>query len=275
MQNYKGIFFNKEKEKKFYEGGAHFKYLDLVKVLNNLLKEEKNNNSITNKSINSNLTSKYIYAKSESKNDKNTLIKKKQINSNLLTLNNYKDNIMNKNILKLITENNINRNRLKTIHLNRPLEDNHKISTLINKEYNTIDLYGKNPRAKSLFSNNRNKMTKENNISAKFNINKNLFSNKLPLIESVYLNKLVNKNNIEIGKDFSCDSNNKTKINKFIKNKVFSQIGDINYKNGYFLMKASDNNKNNNNFETISNMNRKRNYNFGRSLLNFGTNNNK
>ena len=239
-----------------------------------MLKEEKNNNSITNKSINSNLTSKYIYEKSENKKDKNTIIKKKQINSNLLTLNNYKDNIMNKNILKLITENNINRNKLKTIHLNRPLEDNNKISYLINKEYNTIDLYDKNPRTKSLFSNNKNKMTKENNINAKFNINKNLFSNKLPLIESVYLNKLISKNNIDLGKEFSCDNNNKTKINKFIKNKVFSQIG-INYKNGIFLMKESDNNKNNNNFETISNMHRKRNYNFGRSLLNFNTNNNK
>ena len=33
MENYKGIFYNDEKEKKYYEGGAHFKYSDLVKKL--------------------------------------------------------------------------------------------------------------------------------------------------------------------------------------------------------------------------------------------------
>ena len=30
MINYKGIFYNENKEKKYYEGGAHFKYMDLV-----------------------------------------------------------------------------------------------------------------------------------------------------------------------------------------------------------------------------------------------------
>ena len=30
MINYKGIFYNDEKEKKYYEFGAHFKYKELV-----------------------------------------------------------------------------------------------------------------------------------------------------------------------------------------------------------------------------------------------------
>ncbi len=43
MINYKGIFYNKEKEKKFYEGGEHFKYLDLVNELIKLIKENYKN----------------------------------------------------------------------------------------------------------------------------------------------------------------------------------------------------------------------------------------
>ena len=43
MLNYKGIFYREEKEKKFYEGGAHFKYSDLVKALLDLIKEKNQN----------------------------------------------------------------------------------------------------------------------------------------------------------------------------------------------------------------------------------------
>ena len=45
MGDYKGIFYGTEKEKRYFEGGAHFKYTDLCKVLA-LIKEkrEKENN---------------------------------------------------------------------------------------------------------------------------------------------------------------------------------------------------------------------------------------
>ena len=36
MYNYKGIFYKEEKEKKYYEGGAHFKYSELFFELNYL-----------------------------------------------------------------------------------------------------------------------------------------------------------------------------------------------------------------------------------------------
>ena len=39
MINYKGIFYKEQKEKKYYEGGAHFKYMDLVNILIDLIKE--------------------------------------------------------------------------------------------------------------------------------------------------------------------------------------------------------------------------------------------
>ena len=41
--NFKGIFYNDNNEQKYFEGGAHFKYSELIKQLQNLLnKKEKN-----------------------------------------------------------------------------------------------------------------------------------------------------------------------------------------------------------------------------------------
>ena len=53
MYNYKGIFYKEEKEKKFYEGGAHFKYSDLVFMLNKLIEKKKiRGENIDNDSLN-------------------------------------------------------------------------------------------------------------------------------------------------------------------------------------------------------------------------------
>ena len=39
MEEYKGIYYGDETEQKFYEGGAHFKYNKLYKILEILVKE--------------------------------------------------------------------------------------------------------------------------------------------------------------------------------------------------------------------------------------------
>jgi hypothetical protein len=41
--NYKGFFYNDNDEPKYYEGGAHFKYIDLYEKLENLVKKEEEN----------------------------------------------------------------------------------------------------------------------------------------------------------------------------------------------------------------------------------------
>ena len=41
MNEYKGIYYGEESERKFYEGGAHFKYIHLYKILEKLSKEQK------------------------------------------------------------------------------------------------------------------------------------------------------------------------------------------------------------------------------------------
>jgi len=33
MEEYKGIYYNDDKEQQYYEGGAHFKYKELYKIL--------------------------------------------------------------------------------------------------------------------------------------------------------------------------------------------------------------------------------------------------
>jgi len=48
MENYKGIYYNDSKEQKFFEGGAHFKYESLFKILLSLggkIKEEDHSNN--------------------------------------------------------------------------------------------------------------------------------------------------------------------------------------------------------------------------------------
>ena len=39
MEEYKGIYYGDESERKFFEGGAHFKYSKLYKILEKLAKE--------------------------------------------------------------------------------------------------------------------------------------------------------------------------------------------------------------------------------------------
>ena len=96
MYNYKGIFYNDEKEKKYYEGGAHFKYSDLVKKLLTLIKEnnEKLCSEISKNSL-QNLT--FLNNKNEAiKNEEKVRVSPK---SNLLTINNYP---IQKNNIKII-----------------------------------------------------------------------------------------------------------------------------------------------------------------------------
>ena len=39
MEEYKGIYYNDNEEQQYYEGGAHFKYSELYKILEELAKK--------------------------------------------------------------------------------------------------------------------------------------------------------------------------------------------------------------------------------------------
>ena len=284
MENYKGFFFNKEKEKKYYEGGAHFKYTDLVNALNDLLKET-NNNLVINTSINNNtqkdnhIIINHKYIKSEGNKYKNKSFKEKKINSNLLTLNNYKDDfrdiIINKTRPQLSTEKNINRQTLNKMKLFESVNDNYKISTKYNNynDFNSINYLDKINRSKSIFRKNKNVINRTNNNLKLIN-NKNSFGKNLPLIESVYFNKILNRNFID--SDINNNDIDIAKKNILNKNKMFSPMNsNNNYKKSFFSFKSTDNNKNYKNYDTINIISRRRNYNFGKLFKDLNMNKNK
>lgn len=272
MKNYKGMFFNKEKEKKYYEAGAHFKYSDLVNALNILLNEAKDNN-IINSSKNPNIKKEYHiviknkYLKTEQNNNKNDLFTEKKINSNLLTINNDKNIFFNKRKPQLSIGKNIYNLSKKKIQLLDSPNDIYKIPPKlnINNEYSSINSYERGIRSKSIFANKHN-TNKLNNNNFKLMINKNSFGKNLPLIESVYFNKLLIKDefgNIK-NKNYSININkiNKNEINK--NNLPSPKDFNYNYRKSFFPFKSNDNNKNNKNFDTINIFTRRRNYNLGK-----------
>jgi hypothetical protein len=264
MINYKGIFYHKEKEKHFYEGGAHFKYSDLVNRINQLIKEKNKFESSEDSSIISNKINKNEVSKMNSQ--------EKKTNSNLLTINTQKNTnniklVNNKNIL---TEQNIEPNKKnKLINL---IDYNIKVSPFKNKLnnnnkkyycYNSIDKNNKKSLKNSIFNDNLN----ESNDNDK----KSKYKNNLPPIQSSYFKKAPsNKNIFEKNNETNDNNNNNHKINlkqipKFninkvkvmkenllLKNKILSPFHNINSnRKNMFADDFPDINKNLKIFETI------------------------
>ena len=277
MNNYKGIFYNQETEKKYYEGGAHFKYSDLVRELKKLIEETQMNNKV-NYLVNSNSQKSII--KTEENKFKEIIPKKNKLEK-LLTLNNYKDIIIynNKNIKT--KENSISKQMLKKINLLELIEHNCKLSPIKNSFYYNKYFYCKNS-IEDNFNKNRtfkitNNINKANNNIKLVSIKKTINNNKLPLIESTYLKKFDNKNNLYLNKDnknnFILNMNYILKLNQFKnnfqkENKIFTPKRNINLvsdKNSIFSFKSSDIYKNTKNFDTIDTLsNKKRVYNLGK-----------
>ena len=216
MINYKGIFYGEEKDKKFYEGGAHFKYSDLVNRLIDLELEISKNSQTSSKNLisqnNNNLNiyneEKKIKISSKEKNNNN--------NSNLLTINNNpiqnnikiitthkyvlstekndeKEKAKKKRLIELLNfnskitpfKNNHNNNKRVLTIGNNSLDQNYKRKSL-NTIGNNDNLYDSNNYL-SLFINNNNNINNSKNKKIKIN-------NNLPLIQSSYFNNISNKN---------------------------------------------------------------------------------
>lgn len=79
-KDFKGIYYKNKKPIKYYEGGAHFKYSDLVDALTKL--ENSKNNKIHSLQKNSKIKNETHRLK---------IFGGKKINTNLLTLNKNKD----------------------------------------------------------------------------------------------------------------------------------------------------------------------------------------
>ena len=274
MNNYKGVFYNQQNEKKYYEGGAHFKYSDLVRELQKIIEETQMNNKI-NYLVNSNSQKSAI--KSEGNKFKEKIPKENNLEK-LLTLNNYKDIIIynNKNIKT--KENSISKQMLKKINFLELIEQNSKLFPIKNSFYYNKYFYCKNSIDDN-FNKNRtfkiiNNINKTNNnikmVTNKKTININ---NKLPLIESSYFKKFDNKNSLYLNKDnknnINLNMNYISNVNKFKsnfqkENKIFTPKRNINIvseKNSIFSFKTL--NKSKKKFDTIDTL-RKRINNLGK-----------
>lgn len=281
MLNYKGIFYKEEKEKKFYEGGAHFKYSDLVLALKDLIKQNNKTDDIDiSKSIRDDLISSFKRNINIEEKESSKISKEKKINSNLLTINN---NYIIQNKIKIInthrhilnTDKSIEKEKERKKRLIELLSYNLKIYPF-NKNYsnskkkfsnNSIDKNYNRNNLKTLGANEN--YDDSNNYISLYIINKKLDTNNLPIIQSSHYNNL--SNNIMAGK--RNDINNKTgnldnlkhiskftlnkakisKDNLFLNNKIFSPAK--NYKNNrknVFSNDFSESNKNSKNYDTIN-----------------------
>ena len=304
MLNYKGIFYKEEKEKKYYEGGAHFKYSDLVRILLALKKEENKSSESKESKMSNDSKLNLISSSNKIENIKNEdeNEKEKKINSNLLTINNNptKNNIKIINTHKYVlnTEKNIDKEKAKKKRLMELLNYNLKISNFkknTTKEKKVLNINSNNSidqnyRKKSLktLENNDNFYGTNNYLNININ-NKRLENNNLPLIQSSYYNNMSNKNmfnsknyvndiknNIINLKHVSKFTLNKTKISKdnaFLKNKILSPFKNVNIKrNNAFSKDFNESYKNYNNYDTI-NIYTKNNDNYNGKLAKYLTHN--
>ena len=140
---YKGIFYNDTQEKQYYEGGAHFRYIDLYNILDQLeRKEKKKHKQILLENANNNQGANHF-------NKKLKIIMLHRDNSNRLF--NSKNNQMkvsrNK---KLIFEHNTN-NSCQNIHYKGGMYNsmnNKSLNDKIKYQYGSIFTSQKNVKRK-------------------------------------------------------------------------------------------------------------------------------
>ena len=182
MINYKGLFYKEDSKKPFYEGGAHFKYKDLVRALE-ALKAKKDEEENEKKHHSRNKSINYIQ-------DKDIFIPKNPI-SNLITIdnnyNNYESPPKKRNnnnyIEQLLSLDKLKLSKKRKLKLKDIKYDN---------KQNEAFLYTENNR----YNNNNNNESKIRSNSLDINLlnAKNDNINKILLSEKKYNNKNNNNN---------------------------------------------------------------------------------
>ncbi len=128
--DYKGIYYGETKEQKFFEGGAHFKYSDLYRKLELLVRENQKENKIEmrNKSNENNNSRQLVSYYIDEKPVKN-IIHTRNINKNYLNypntqITNFNRTMSNMEYYKKKSEslnhekNNNNANSYKNMNFN-------------------------------------------------------------------------------------------------------------------------------------------------------------
>ena len=212
MLNYKGLFYNDQKQKKYYEGGAHFKYKDLVKVLEEL-KEKQDEKENEDKAHNKNKSLDYNQNQDILINDNRRNILE---STNKEKNRNYIEQLLNLNSVKSPKKTLIKLKEIKSVDKKKDIvlnTENNRYNNEMNKRNNSLEL-NKNLNLKSntndyknlilLTENKNNSKNKESKVKINYDLYSNTNSYKnlqnmisLPKIESSYFNSLSKKNLIE------------------------------------------------------------------------------
>ena len=281
-KDFKGIYYKNKKPIKYYEGGAHFKYSDLVDALTKL--ENSKNNKIHSLQKNSKIKNETHRLK---------IFGGKKINTNLLTLNKNKDIYHYREHLstdKYLNRKEREREKERKKRIMELINFNVKVSPfknslIMNKKYycnNSLNNNYKTKLKKSFgeSSNNKTQIVKDTYLKTQANQEKK-DNYELPLIKSIYNlnNKSVEKikmksNKTKLDLKFIPKSRlafNKTKNSKenlFQINKLFSLNRDKYFgtneigKDGFF-----ETFKNSKNYETIEIYAKKSGFNFDKKAI--------
>jgi hypothetical protein len=181
--NNKGIYYGDEKEKQFFEGGAHFKYIKLYRILENLAKERNCEKGKELYVIKKNIFSNNNLNKKKSKEIKSrniaSYLDSNKTSYNTLSVNNINNRnescnfhhqtflTINKNIKNKLRKNFSIKNQKKTIlsrNKNSLLLFKGRPNTILKEELNNL-LHKKNNHliSSSLEYNNNNKNNNNNN----------------------------------------------------------------------------------------------------------------
>ena len=254
MDNYKGLYYKESKEQRFYEGGAHFSYIELYEILL-YLKEHQEKKRKSGEQ-----------PKENSKNETNKNSFLSGINQNILKYdlfqNNYNINNINKNqpktrnVVNNCFNNNPNTKIKKNLnksnkqHLSIGISYNDKKHTRYSRNYNDFNLYDNrttnqiNNHINIIQNNNlsgiKNNSHLSNNIQKKI-LGKNNSTNQIKnkkflqnidlynnLNNDLKINDLNDKNK---GNESYIFDDNKKKINIFKSNNIEFNKNKINIKN--------------------------------------------
>ena len=258
MEEYKGIYYGDETEQKFYEGGAHFKYSKLYKVLEILVKERNKKEKENKQEL------LYVHKNKNLNNKKNTKINKKTRNIlNEIDINKLQYNTINNNYnnIKYNIKNNfniflsINKDNNKPRNENKSLTNKKEIDNNLSLTNNKNEIYSRNKdlikpykgRPNTLFKDGFQKMlySKQKKLLSlsmeqKSNHKKYPINLKRPLPDLNYDSiKIINDDKTN---DISNNNNDKIKVYKKNNIKNIKNKNNIN-KDIYYNISYSNANK--------------------------------
>ena len=252
MDNYKGIYYNDSKERKFFEGGAHFRYKDLFNILisigGELHKEKGNNeideNNLKNKFQNNNDILSFKLEKLIHKSENQTKIKKRTRNIDQIS---YVNNPNTKNSFNLsvayksyssLNKNKNNKKKSRNIDVNEYFAlDNNSHNKYQNKTSNTGFNFSYNNANNTTNHNNDtninciykygNLSVSNNNINYSDNLDKNLNNNLTSNVDK-YNNSVINNKSTKLNNNININININNNYLNCLHNKIKSDLTNSN-----------------------------------------------